>query len=85
MGWWRFLVMAWNMRKMDLEPKSATARRKQEFLGQRLETLRPAVVGLMEMQGSRDEFAAWRRWARKLQYECVVLVGEGKGGGGGAD
>ena len=80
-----FLVMAWNMRKMDLEPKSATARRKQEFLGQRLETLRPAVVGLMEMQGSRDEFAAWRRWARKLQYECVVLVGEGKGGGGGAD
>ena len=31
------------------------------------------------------DFVVWRKWARSLRYECVVLVGEGKGGGGGAE
>ena len=80
-----FVVLCWNMQKMDMAPKSTVARRTQEFLGQRLETIRPAVVGLLEMKGTREDFARWRKWARSLKYECVVLVGEGKGGGGGAE
>ena len=67
----RFVVAAWNMQRMELRPVSGTARAKQGWLAERLTTLRPAVVGLMEMRGSRVDFAAWRKWARTLRYECM--------------
>lgn len=71
----------WNPRRLD----AADGGKKRAWLGEELETSRPAVLAMCEVGGGRDKLRSLRAWASKEhRYEMRFIVGEGKGGGGGA-
>ena len=50
------------------------------WLWTQLESLRPAVAALLEVDNSLDEIRLFRKEARVIHYDTVFLAGEGVAG-----
>ena len=56
--------------------KEGAAWRKLDWLADVLKEERPSVIGIMEVDGAREEASALRKWFRAHKYFIRFLVGE---------